>query len=286
MAEELQKDFDNGSIGSIIKQANNLSADQVEQILKYQRDNSVKFGEAAVALGLADRSDVLWALSQQFHYQYAGATSASISSELVLARFPFSEEAEIFRDLRSQLVASVFEQKPRPALAIVSSDVGDGKSFFAANLAVALSQLGGRTLLLDADMRTPRLQQLFNVENAGGGLSGILSGRHETNVIRPIDDMPSLYLLPVGVVPPNPLELVQGKAFDQLLQELRAKFDYVVVDTPAASHGADARAVSKSCGAALLIGRKGRTKMVDIEKFSKSVIKSKAHLAGVLLNEF
>lgn len=274
------------SIGDIIRQANNLSSDQVGQVLSYQKEHSVKFGEAAVALGFIKREDVLWALSQQFRYAYSGQGSDKISSELIVASKPFGDEAESFRDIRSHLISGVLSaQETKRALAIVSPNVGDGKSFFAANLAVGFSQLGGRTLLVDADMRTPRQQEIFAIKDAGFGLSGVLSGRAESNVIRPVDDLPSLYVMPVGVVPPNPLELVQGPAFSLLISELLLKFDYVVVDTPAAIHGSDARVIASKCGAALLVGRQGGSRINASKALLESMAKMHVRIAGAVMNQ-
>lgn len=275
------------SIGDIIAQAQNLSADQVAKVVSYQQEHDVKFGEAAVALGYAKREDVLWALSQQFHYPYVAEGNVTISAELVVATQPFEASAEFFRDIRSQLISTVLDvDGERCALAICSPNAGDGKSYFAANLAAAFSQLGGRTVLVDADMRTPRQHEIFGIENSSSGLSSILAGRAETNVIRPVNALPSLYLLPVGVVPPNPLELVQRPAFDLLIAELLRKFDYVVVDTPAASHGADARVTAAKCGASLALGRKGVTHAKDMEALTLALGKGCARFAGAVLNEY
>jgi protein-tyrosine kinase len=82
------------SIGEIIGRANNLSPEQIEQIVQYQRDHSVRFGEAAVALGLANTDEVMWALAQQFHYPYSNDSESSFNSELVVAKSPFSQQAE------------------------------------------------------------------------------------------------------------------------------------------------------------------------------------------------
>jgi protein-tyrosine kinase len=203
----------------------------------------------------------------------------------VVAADPFSAQAEAFRDLRSQLLMGVLgADQPRRALAIVSPDKGDGKTFFAANMAVALSQLGSRTLLVDADMRTPRQHQVFGVDNTTG-LSGLLSGRTDTAVTRAAD-LPSLFILPVGTVPPNPLELAQGSSFRLLMQEFLKKFDYVLVDTPAAVHGADVRVIAATCGAALAIGRQGKTQMADIKALVDSLAKGPSKFAGVVMNQF
>jgi chain length determinant protein tyrosine kinase EpsG len=275
------------SIGDIIAQAKNLNPEQIQQVLTYQREKGIKFGEAAVALGFANPDDVLWALSQQFHYPYAAnGASASLSSELVVATSPFDASAEFFRDIRSHLISNALDgQAARTALAICSPHTGDGKTYFAANLASAFSQLGKRTLLVDADMRTPRLESLFGIETGSGGLSGILAGRAETNVIRPVAALPSLYVLPVGVVPPNPLELLQHTAFDLLLEELMRKFDYVIVDTPAAIHGADARVIAAKCGSAIVLGRRGQTGLAALQNLTTSLKKNTRRYVGAVINE-
>lgn len=274
------------SIGDLIREARNLTDAQVEQILLYQREQGLRFGEAAIALKLASNDDVVWALAQQFHYPYAPGENYR-NPELVVAADPFSDEAEVFRELRSQLMMGVLgTDDPRRALAVLSPNIGDGKTYLAANMAVAFSQLGGRTLLVDADMRTPRQQDVFGVPNTPAGLSSILSGRAEQNVIQQVPDLPSLYLLPVGAVPPNPLELVQRPAFGLLIHELLSKFDYVVVDTPAAEHGADARVIAAKCGAALVMGRKGKSRMKALDALLHALGKGPAKLAGVVMNEF
>jgi chain length determinant protein tyrosine kinase EpsG len=275
------------SIGDIIAETNQLSPDQVDRVLEHQKNTGQKFGEAAVDLGYAKREDVLWALSQQFHYPYAANGRQVVSSELVVATTPFDAPAEFFREIRSQVISKVLNgQEPRCALAVCSPNAGDGKSFFAANLAVAFSQLGGRTLLLDADMRGPRQQEIFGLEATPSGLSSVLAGRSESNVIRPVEALPSLYLMPVGVVPPNPLELVQRPAFDLLLNDLVRKFDYVIVDTPAVEHGADARVIAAKCGAAIALCRKGKTSVTAMQTLVKSLEVGCARFAGTVMNNY
>lgn len=283
-AEDSQSGVRDRAIGSIIAEANKLSADEVERILAHQRSHGVKFGEAAVALGLAKGEDVLWALSQQFHYPYAPGAERT-SEELVLATQPFSRQAEAIRRLRSQLnMLLQGADQPRCALAVISPDSGDGKTFFAANLAVAFSQLGGRTLLVDADMRSPRQHEVFGVDNASG-LSGILSGRAEKNVIRAVANLPSLFVLPVGTLPPNPTELVERPAFGLLMKELIAKFDHVIVDTPAAAHGADYAVIAARCGAALALARQDITRVAALQELVRTLQPTPVKLAGVVMNE-
>jgi len=275
------------SIGDIIAETRNLSAEQVEQILAYQRGKDLRFGEAAIALGYASTDDVLFALAQQFHYPYAPEEERKLSPELITLNQPFSHQAEVFRAIRSQLMVRVFgdQEQSRPALAVVSPNAGDGKTYFCANLAVALAQLGGRTLLIDADLRGPRQHEVFSIPNRSG-LSGILSGRAETQVIQQIAGVPSLFLLPVGITPPNPLELVERPAFGLLMRELVGKFDYVVVDTPAAEYGADATVIAARCGASLMLARKDVSRVGTLEVLAEVLGQSHSKLAGVIVNEY
>lgn len=274
------------SIGSIIAETRNLSADQVEKILQHQRATGIRFGEAAVALGFASIDDVMFALAQQFHYPYAPEERRKGSPELVSLNQPFGVQAESFRAIRSQIMMRMpNEGHDRRALAVVSPNSGDGKTFFAANLAVALAQLGGRALIIDADMRGPRLHEVFGLEN-NAGLSGILSGRSESKVIQQIPGVPSLFVLPVGVKPPNPLELVERPAFGLLVRELLAKFDHVVVDTPAAVYGSDGAVIAARCGAALILARRDKSRVGALETMVSELSHSPAKVVGMIVNDF
>jgi protein-tyrosine kinase len=274
------------SIGSILTETERLDAVDVPTVLDYQRKKGLRFGEAAVALRLVTEDDVLFALSQQFHYPYAPQSRRDLSGELVAAVQPFGEQAEAFRALRSQLtMRQVFGSASRRALAVVSPERGDGKTFFAANLAITLAQLGGSTLLIDADLRAPRLHKVFSIPGSNG-LSGVLNGRQQPNAIHRVPDMNSLFVLPVGVTPPNPLELVERPAFGRLLGELMGKFDNVIVDTPAASRGADAGVIASRCGAALMVARQHQSRMRALHKLVGVINQGPAQLAGLVINEY
>lgn len=273
-------------IGGILTETQRLQVGQIDQVLEYQRRKGLRFGEAAVALKFITEDDVMFALSQQFHYPYAPHTRRDLSGELVAAMQPFSEQAEAFRALRSQLMMRMFMPGAVPrALAVVSPEKGDGKTFFAANLAIVMAQLGGRTLLIDANLRGPRIHQLFSTPE-GAGLSGVLSGRQQANVIHQIADLSTLFVLPVGVTPPNPLELVERPAFSRLLSELLGKFDHVIVDTPAAERGSDAGVIAARCGAALVVARRHQSRLGALHQLVSRLKDSPAQLAGMVINEY
>ena len=277
---------DDRSIGDIIATQRGLSAEQVKRVVQHQREHKLRFGEAAVALKLASQDDVLNALSQQFHYPYVPEGQRKLSPELAALHQPFSAQAEAFRSLRSEVMMRLWaDAEPRRALAVVSPDAGDGKSYLAANLAVALAQLpGSRTLLVDADMRSPRQHAVFLLENRAG-LSGLLSGRPDARAIQPVAGIPNLFVLPVGIAPPNPLELLECPAFGALLRELVAEFDHVVVDTPAAAHGRDGAVIAARCGAALLVARQHKASAAALQDLVARLLENRATIAGAVLNE-
>lgn len=288
MNEAATHDVRDRAIGDIIRDLRNLSADNVQNILEYQRNHGVRFGDAAVALGHATAEDVMVALSQQFHYPYAPSASKDLSDELVTLKAPFTPAAEAFRAIRTRLLMRSQDAGTEPvrrALAVVSPDVADGKSYFAANLAVSLAQLGRQVLLVDADMRSPRQHELFKLENQAG-LSTLLSGRSERQVIKRVSSLHELCVLPVGGTPPNPLELVERPAFSLLMRELVLKFDHVVVDTPASVLGADAVAIAARCGSALVVARRDASRLQSLGELTSALSVGATQLAGVVYNEY
>ena len=233
---------------------------------------------------------LLAVLGAVFGFQAAAiGRTGFVWDELVMLREPFGPRAEAFRALRSQVMMRVWAGPAgigeRAALAVISPDSGDGKSYTAANLAVALAQLGGgRTLLVDADMRNPRQHEIFALKTSNG-LSSVLSGRSDSQVIQQIAGVPSLFVMPVGTTPPNPLELVERPAFNLLMRELTSKFDHVVVDTPAATHGSDAGVIAARCGAAVIVAHRHASRVAGLQELLGSMAGSALRVAGVVLNE-
>lgn len=273
-------------IGQILREKVHLSAEEVDAVLSHMRANGLRFGDAAVALGLATHDDVLQALSEQFGYPYANEDRRKLSPELVTLNQPFSTQAEAFRAIRSQIMMRVFsEDQQKRALAVVSPASGDGKTFFAANLAITLAQAGGRTLLVDADLRGPRQHEVFNLENTAG-LSSVLAGRVDSHVVQQVAGVPGLFVMPVGVTPPNPLELIDRPAFNMLMHELVLKFDHVVVDTPAVVYGSDAYVIAARCGAVLIVAREHESRVVALQQLVTALSQSPARVAGVIMNKF
>jgi chain length determinant protein tyrosine kinase EpsG len=274
-------------IGALLDAKVALGAERVQQILEFARDKGVRFGEAAVAMGMVTQDQVLHALSEQFGYSYASEERRQLMPELVGLNQPFSMQAEAFREIRSQLNSRLFNTpvgQPRPALAVVSPSSGDGKTFFAANIAVSLAQVGGSTLLIDADLRGPRLHEVFKLDNKTG-LSSVLAGHVSADVIQAVPDVANLFVMPVGIAPPNPLELIERPAFGALIRELTSKFDHVIVDTPAMMYGVDAQVVAARCGAALVVARRDQSRVAALQRLVAVLSQGTTRVAGVILNE-
>ncbi len=273
------------SIGAILIDAGRLSPGNAESILRAQKERGKRFGEAAIELGLLNEDDIRFALASQFDYPYLPAGDTSLSRELVAAYEPFDPVVEHLRALRSQLILRCFDAEVRrKTLAIVSPGNGEGRSFIAANLAIVFSQLGERTLLIDADLRTPRQHELFKL-GPHAGLSGLLAGRANVETIVRVPSLLELSVLPAGTVPPNPQELLGRPAFNEVLHSLSRDFDVIIIDTPAASKYADAQTVAVRAGAALMVARKNRSSLRDLAQLTQSLQRSGAKLVGSVLND-
>jgi receptor protein-tyrosine kinase len=277
----------NRSIGAILMDSGALTPEDAERILLLQKEQGLRFGEAAVKLGLLSEADIQYALSRQFSYAYLRTVGDKkpLSDVLVAAYQPFSPRVEELRAIRSQLMLRWFDKtEQRQVLTIVGTERSEGRSHLAANLAVVFSQLGERTLLIDADMRNPRQHELFLLQNKVG-LSTVLSGRSRDEAIIRITDLAGLYVLPAGPVPPNPLELLSRLNFDEFLIHVRATFDVVIIDTPALTSGEDAAMIAVRTGAALAVARTARTRVGAFNDMVQGFMNAGVSVVGSVLND-
>jgi len=286
MNENLQDKAASRSIGAILIDIGRLTPESAERILKLQKEQGLRFGDAAIQLGLLSEEDIQRALSRQYDYPYLMPGDDRVSEEVVAAFKPFSPVVEQLRALRSQLMLRWIDAEAgHKTLAIVSAGRDEGRSFTAANLAVVFSQLGERTLLIDADLRNPRQHQLFRLENKLG-LSSILAGRSElaAAVVR-IPGLIDLSVLPAGATPPNPQELLSRPVFNALIATVAGQFDIVVVDTPAGSETADSATVAARTRGALIVARKDSSSANQIKLFVSSLQHAGVVVVGSVLNK-
>jgi protein-tyrosine kinase len=273
-------------IGSILVEAGKLRTADVERVLNAQRVQSVKFGEAALGMGLITMDDLRVAVARQYDLPHILPGSESVSGELVVAYEPFHPRAEEIRALRTQLLIRWSNAGVRHrVLAVVSPGNGEGRSYVAANLAVVFSQLGERTLLIDADLRTPRQHRIFNIPDRIG-LSAVLSGRADRSAAVPVSEFGRLSLLPAGALPPNPQDLLSRPAFAALLEDLKAEFDVIFFDTPPAKLYADAQSVAFRAGGAIVLTRKDHTSLADTTGVIRQLSDTGARIFGTVFNAF
>lgn len=257
-----------------IRERGELAAnEQPQRVIPY--DQETRYGGVAVELR-----------SQQFHYPFSLESPALrvLPSELITAKDPFSDRAEEFRALRRSILGTVYSTLEKPALAVLSAESGDGKSYLAANLAVSFSQLGGRTLLIDANLRNPSLHRLLGTRG-DIGLTNLLAGDVNAEAVIPVNHLPGLHFLGAGLVPANPVRLLQGARFSLLLEQLVDRFDYVLVDTPSHDKGPDARLIAARAGAALIVGRRGHSRVGVLQRLLSQLHLGPSFVAGVVMNE-
>jgi protein-tyrosine kinase len=273
-----------GQIGHVLVESGRITAEDAERVMNLQRDRGMRFGDAAVKLGLVSRADVEQVLSRQYAFPYLIPGQSGLRGELVAAYAPFHPSVEVFRALRSDLMLRWFKLDLRlKHLAIVSPARNEGRSYLAANLAIVFSQLGERTLLIDADMRHPRQHVLFHLTNRVG-LSTLLAGRAGPEAIERIVPLGNLSILPAGPIPPNPQELLGRPAFQNFLAELDKEFDVVIIDTPAGEASADAQLIAtRACGA-LMVARRDHSPARAVKALSSHLVGVGAALMGAVIN--
>lgn len=273
------------TIGKLLLDAGKLTPQNAEQVLRLQKTEGLRFGDAAIKLGLIDESDLRQALARQFEYPYLLSVEGGFSQELVAAYQPFGAQVELLRALRSQLMLRWFAAG-RKTLAIAGANAGEGASYLAANLAVVFSQLGERTLLIDADLRKPRQHTIFNLGNRPG-LSDMLVGRasHAVAVSR-ISNFVDLSVLTAGAVPPNPAELLSRAALPILLGDFAESYDVILIDTPPAGMNADALTIAVKAAGAMMVIRQNHTRLDVAATHGARLRAAGVELVGTVLNQF
>lgn len=270
-------------IGERLLRTGKLTEADLSRIAEHQRQHGLRFGDAAKALGLLADSELDVALAEQFGYPWKPGSGATDPQLYALAQ-PFGEQAESLRALRLRLhMAGVGRPDVYPAFAVLSPRDGDGRSTLAANLAVSFAELGLRTLLIDADLRRPQQHALFGA-TAGEGLSSLLAGRSDSPFICPVPGFAGLAVLPSGPVPPNATELLARPALPAFLDRAQQQFDLIIVDTPPAGPASDAFYAATAAGAGLIVARRNRTALRDLQALSGTLTATGVPVLGVVFN--
>ncbi len=211
-----------------------------------------------------------------------GKPEPGLAIELAPHSAPSSMIAESYRTIRTSLLLSFADRPPRSVL-VTSALPSEGKTVTAVNTAIALTQTGKRVVLVDADMRKPRMHRIFHLK--GHGLSSVLAG------VIPLKDaisptvIENLFVIPCGVIPPNPAELILSARFKDIMKALAAEFDYVIVDSPPLSNVSDGRILASSCDVGVLVVKAFSTSRHLANRALEHLAEAQVRVAGVVLND-
>ena len=207
---------------------------------------------------------------------------ASSPVELITHGHPKSMLSEAYRSIRTSILLS-FSEKPPKRILITSPNPAEGKTTTAINTAIALSQTGAQVLILDTDMRKPRIHKIFNEEN-GVGLSNFLSGHADLESVIKKTEIPNLYYIPSGPIPPNPSELIGSNLFKGMMESLGEKFDHIIFDSPPVLGFADSIILSTSVDGIILVVLGGKTPRETLQRAKEVLYQVNAKILGVVIN--
>lgn len=209
-----------------------------------------------------------------------------MNNELIVANNPKSGVAEAIKTIRTNLLFSSVDE-PVKSILMTSSMSGEGKSFVSANLAVAFAQAGVKVLIVDCDLRRGRQHKIFNIDNEQG-LSNLLLDDVDKNYKKYVKKTryENIYVLPMGIVPPNPSELLASAKNKQLAKILKQKFDLVIYDGVPVGGLTDSIIMADLVDKIVIVSAYKITPVEFLANTNKALEKFKDKIAGVILNKF
>jgi capsular exopolysaccharide synthesis family protein len=213
----------------------------------------------------------------------AAPSDGKESTALALIEDVRSPVTEAYRHLRTSLLLSSAGQPPKTIL-VTSSQPSEGKTTTAVNTAVILAQTGAEVLIIDCDLRRPRVHTHFNISNARG-VTNYLSGETNTDdLLQPYDKLPNLKIMPSGPVPPNPAELLSSDEMRKLLNTVSERFTHIIIDSPPAISFTDASILSTMTDGVMLVVHGGKSSRAVVRRAKQQLLDVGAHIYGVVLN--
>jgi capsular exopolysaccharide synthesis family protein len=202
--------------------------------------------------------------------------------ELITYSHPKSMLSESYRNIRTSILLS-FSEKPPKRIVITSANPAEGKTTTAINTAIALGQTGARVVIIDCDMRNPRIHKIFPEEN-GMGLSNFLSGNAALDSVIIRSEIPNLSYIPAGPIPPNPSELIGSTVFRQMMDTLGGSFEHIIIDSPPILGFADSVILSKCVEGVVLVALAGKTPKETLTHAKELLFQVNAKILGVVIN--
>ena len=209
--------------------------------------------------------------------------SEAKSASLVSLTDPQSEMSEAYRALRTQILLSSPDAPPKVIL-VTSALPEEGKTTTALNTAIVLAQQGGRVLLVDADFRRPSVHKKLGLRRQVGLSNVLASGEDPASVIWHVPQLPNLWVLPCGSIPPHPAELVGSARMRQLLHSWRQEYDHIVIDSPPVLSVTDAVLLAVTVDSVILVLHSGRTTKAALRRTRDLLMNVNASVMGVVVN--
>jgi receptor protein-tyrosine kinase len=206
------------------------------------------------------------------------------SDDLILAHDPGHPRSEAIRALRTKLLLARDNSPQAGTFVVLSPCHREGRSRLCAELAIAFAQLGRATLLVDADLRCPRQQGLFGAPNQWGLAQAL--GQGEPPRLYGIHGVPDLALLTSGEPPMNPLELLSGDRFEQLVRVWQQDYEFILIDTPPVTRFSDGLAIASVARRALVVCRTRSTSFKDLKEMTRHLAAAPTYVVGAVLNRF
>ena len=213
--------------------------------------------------------------------EYEQEDSRTFTKDLITVLEPVSVAAEAYRTLRTNLFYAVVDRPPK-VIVVTSPNPKDGKSVTCANLGVVLAQADKSTLLIDCDLRRPNVHRLFEARNFRG-LADVLVKEDDPREVWQ-EPVPNLKILTAGLIPPNPAELLGSKRFTGLLERMRNKFDYILLDAPPVEMVADPLILATQADGVLLVVNSQNTRRGDLRRSVRSLNAVEANILGTVMN--
>ncbi len=210
-------------------------------------------------------------------------TEEQVAIELLPHARPRLAIAEAYRSLRTALLLSSAEALQ--VIAVTSAESGEGKTTTAANVAVVMAQLGRRVLLIDGDLRKPKLHEIFQISNRFGVVNLLTAGgKIEEVFLRTA--VPNLYVIPAGPIPPNPAELLASERMRDFVHQVRGAFDLVVIDSPPALAVTDPTLIGHLVDGVLLCFAAGKVPREEIRACRDRLVRNEVKILGTVLNRY
>lgn len=269
-------------IGPMLVASGKLKPKDLSTILAEQKLHGLRFGDAALKLGLVSEADIKAILAEQFAYTATPGANSRLDHRLSALFQPDSLHAEALRSLRSELLLRYFNHQAQ-TLVLMGCDDADAIALTSANLAISFAQMGIKTLLIDCNLRHPQLQKLFNINPQAPGLADSLAGRVTITPTK-ISAVRGLEIVCAGTQAPNPQELLANKTlFQTQIGTLSEGFDVVLLNTTPLNTNSDAQLVAIQAGAALLLAQANHTRTRVLTKVSHRLQELGVRLLGVSL---